>query len=228
MPTWRAAVAIYGSLLGHTPSAKWGGSRAGIFRTRTVKPSTLFDALIPAAPRTFATTPSPTRPLLALFNISLATSMFLAGGPSLYRPVNLSPRGPPSSTLSTAPPPGSSTPAVSQHFVSPLPQSLLISDAFTPDMMRRFNNLPNPPRISWFGNSKLVEPPSGSMQPLVYNTIQGYLRRTPEYLAHTIAAARAENYALGMQLVGGAYHPYELNTHRAASASRASAPPHAP
>ena len=52
--------------------------------------------------------------------------------------------------------------------------------------------------------------------------------RTPEYLAHTIAAARAENYALGMQLVGGAYHPYELNTHRAASASRASAPPHAP
>ena len=26
--------------------------------------------------------------------------------------------------------------------------------------------------------------------------------RTPEYLAHTIAAARAENYALGVKLVG--------------------------
>ena len=44
---------------------------------------------------------------------------------------------------------------------------------------------------------------------------------TPEYLSESIAAARAEGYSLGVKLVRGAYHPHEMEIHRAASASRA-------
>ncbi|TFK85682.1 FAD-linked oxidoreductase [Polyporus arcularius HHB13444] len=95
-------------------------------------------------------------------------------------------------------------------------------DAFTMDMMRKFNKLPKAGHASWFGWSKPVEAPSGTFQPLIYNTFQGYLRRTPEYLAQSIAAARAEGYSLGVKLVRGAYHPHEIEIHRASSASRAS------
>ena len=44
---------------------------------------------------------------------------------------------------------------------------------------------------------------------------------TPEYLSESIAAARAEGYSLGVKLVRGAYHPHEMEIHRAASGSRA-------
>ncbi|KAI0757553.1 FAD-linked oxidoreductase-like protein [Daedaleopsis nitida] len=96
-------------------------------------------------------------------------------------------------------------------------------DALTSDMMRKFNKLPKPSRYSWFRSHRPAEAPSGALQPLIYNTFQAYLRRTPEYLAQSISAARAEGYALGVKLVRGAYHPHEIDTHRAASASRASA-----
>ncbi|KAI0717523.1 FAD-linked oxidoreductase [Cerioporus squamosus] len=95
-------------------------------------------------------------------------------------------------------------------------------DSFTLDMMRKFNKLPKPRKSSWFRSSSPVEAPSGSLQPLIYNTFQGYLRRTPEYLSQSVAAARAEGYSLGVKLVRGAYHPHEIEIHRAASASRAS------
>lgn len=54
------------------------------------------------------------------------------------------------------------------------------------------------------------------------------LCRTPEYLVHSIAAARAEGYALGVKLVRGAYHPHEIEVHRASTTSRASALAHSP
>ncbi|KAI0761176.1 FAD-linked oxidoreductase [Trametes elegans] len=96
-------------------------------------------------------------------------------------------------------------------------------DAFTLDMMRTFNKLPSPPRTSWFGSRKDAEVTTTNMQPLIYNTYQGYLRRTPEYLAQSISNARAEGYALGVKLVRGAYHPHEIEVHKAALASRMSA-----
>lgn len=43
------------------------------------------------------------------------------------------------------------------------------------------------------------------------------IRRTPEYLAQSIVAARAEGYALGVKLVRGAYHPQEVKLHHAAA-----------
>ncbi|KAI0641100.1 FAD-linked oxidoreductase [Trametes meyenii] len=92
-------------------------------------------------------------------------------------------------------------------------------DAFTLDMMREFNKLPSPPKSLWFSRKSAALPPSGT-QPLIYNTFQGYLRRTPEYLAQSITDARAGGYALGVKLVRGAYHPHELEVHKAALQSR--------
>ncbi|KAH9891216.1 FAD-linked oxidoreductase [Cubamyces lactineus] len=93
-------------------------------------------------------------------------------------------------------------------------------DAFTLDMMRTFNKLPTPPKRSWFGSRRSDEVSTTGVQPLIYNTYQGYLRRTPEYLAQSIADARAEGYALGVKLVRGAYHPHEIEVHKAATTSR--------
>jgi len=42
--------------------------------------------------------------------------------------------------------------------------------------------------------------------------------RTPAHLALALADARANNYALGVKLVRGAYHPHEIAAHRAAAA----------
>ena len=39
--------------------------------------------------------------------------------------------------------------------------------------------------------------------------------RTPAHLALALADARANNYALGVKLVRGAYHPHEIAAHRA-------------
>lgn len=41
--------------------------------------------------------------------------------------------------------------------------------------------------------------------------------RTPAHLALALADARANNYALGVKLVRGAYHPYEIAAHRTAA-----------
>jgi proline dehydrogenase len=41
--------------------------------------------------------------------------------------------------------------------------------------------------------------------------------RTPAHLALALADARANNYALGVKLVRGAYHPYEIAAHRTAT-----------
>ncbi|PIL30759.1 hypothetical protein GSI_06927 [Ganoderma sinense ZZ0214-1] len=96
-------------------------------------------------------------------------------------------------------------------------------DAFALDMMRRFNKLPVPRTNSWFGLRKTVQSAPDAFQPLIFNTFQGYLRRTPEYLAQSISMARAEGYALGVKLVRGAYHPHEIEIHKAAASSRAEA-----
>ncbi|KAI0369891.1 FAD-linked oxidoreductase [Pilatotrama ljubarskyi] len=93
-------------------------------------------------------------------------------------------------------------------------------DAFTLDMMRKFNKLPSPPKRSWFGSQKNAETGLVGTQPLIYNTFQAYLRRTPEYLAQSIADAREGGYALGVKLVRGAYHPHEIEVHKAALQSR--------
>ena len=44
--------------------------------------------------------------------------------------------------------------------------------------------------------------------------------RTPEYLAQSVAQARAEGFALGVKLVRGAYHGHEIEVHKAARDSR--------
>ncbi|KAI0757554.1 FAD-linked oxidoreductase-like protein [Daedaleopsis nitida] len=110
-------------------------------------------------------------------------------------------------------------------------------DAFTLDMMQRFNKLPAAPpppparRSSWFGRASAptTTTPSATdrglgVQPLIYATYQAYLRRTPEYLAQSIAAARAGNYSLGVKLVRGAYHPHELAAHPLSSPSPSPSP----
>ncbi|KAI0668618.1 FAD-linked oxidoreductase-like protein [Trametes maxima] len=92
-------------------------------------------------------------------------------------------------------------------------------DAFTLDMMRRFNKLPAASRGSWFGRPTGVPKEDVGVQPLVYATYQAYLRRTPEYLAQSITAARKEGYSLGVKLVRGAYHPHELVAHPSTNAT---------
>ncbi|PIL30760.1 hypothetical protein GSI_06928 [Ganoderma sinense ZZ0214-1] len=101
-------------------------------------------------------------------------------------------------------------------------------DAFTLDMMRRFNKLPPPPpppprsrSWPWSSPPKQQETTTAPerVQPLVYATYQAYLRRTPEYLAQSIAVAREGGYSLGVKLVRGAYHPHELAAHPATAAA---------
>ena len=54
-------------------------------------------------------------------------------------------------------------------------------------------------------NSATVTTPSSVPGPLLFNTYQAYLRRTPSYLAASLARARAHGYTLGVKLVRGAY-----------------------
>ncbi|ETW87760.1 hypothetical protein HETIRDRAFT_122039 [Heterobasidion irregulare TC 32-1] len=81
-------------------------------------------------------------------------------------------------------------------------------DAVTLSLMREFNALPK---------RALIE--STPVRPLVYATFQAYLRRNIEYLQQSLADAKAGNYAFGVKLVRGAYHPLETSAHAAAAAS---------
>ncbi|KAG6327796.1 hypothetical protein ID866_11292 [Astraeus odoratus] len=88
-------------------------------------------------------------------------------------------------------------------------------DAYGHALMQQFNKLPQKEGLvtRWF----LASSPKGEeprpVQPLVYMTYQAYLRRTPAHLAHSLALARRKGYALGVKLVRGAYHPYEIAMH---------------
>ncbi|VDB99356.1 unnamed protein product [Peniophora sp. CBMAI 1063] len=75
-------------------------------------------------------------------------------------------------------------------------------DALTLALMREFNRLPSSEQEA-----------AHLATPLVYNTFQAYLRRTPTYLAQSIQDARTGNYALGVKLVRGAYHEQENEAH---------------
>ncbi|OAX40482.1 FAD-linked oxidoreductase [Rhizopogon vinicolor AM-OR11-026] len=86
-------------------------------------------------------------------------------------------------------------------------------DAFGHALMEKFNKLPT------------TEAAHHRVQPVVYVTYQAYLRRTPAHLAHSIALARARGYALGVKLVRGAYHPYELAAHQVARSTTTSISP---
>ncbi|GJJ09393.1 hypothetical protein Clacol_003615 [Clathrus columnatus] len=70
-------------------------------------------------------------------------------------------------------------------------------DAFTFSLMRRYNN-------------RIPDSTPNSYLPLVYGTYQAYLKRTPQFLAQSLKDARDNGYALGVKLVRGAYHHFEL------------------
>jgi proline dehydrogenase len=69
--------------------------------------------------------------------------------------------------------------------------------------MLRFNRLPT--------KSSPANP--DAVQPLVYQTYQAYLRRTPAYLRQSLEFTRKHGLALGVKLVRGAYHPHETAAH---------------
>ncbi|KAG5335773.1 hypothetical protein E4T56_gene13817 [Termitomyces sp. T112] len=77
-------------------------------------------------------------------------------------------------------------------------------DALTLSLSRQFNKLPSRENQN-----------TSAVQPLIYGTYQAYLRRTPELLAQSLADAKAGNYALGVKLVRGAYHSFEVAAHKA-------------
>lgn len=77
-------------------------------------------------------------------------------------------------------------------------------DAFFESCASQFNRLPTP-RRRWLPWRK-TEAPSGHVHlPIIYNTYQAYLRRTPAYLSMSLERARLGGYALGVKLVRGAY-----------------------
>ncbi|KAL5534787.1 hypothetical protein ACEPAG_1251 [Sanghuangporus baumii] len=94
-------------------------------------------------------------------------------------------------------------------------------DAYQRALMAEFNRLPQPvlqsifTRTLWkgFRNSGSPEQDYPPVQPLIYGTFQAYLRRTPEHLVQSLLDAEAGNYALGVKLVRGAYHPFEVSAH---------------
>ncbi|KAI0706218.1 FAD-linked oxidoreductase-like protein [Cytidiella melzeri] len=73
-------------------------------------------------------------------------------------------------------------------------------DAFVISLMSQFNR-------------QTTQGSSSSVQPLVYNTFQAYLRRNTEHLKQSLRAAKKGGYALGVKLVRGAYHPQESQAH---------------
>lgn len=79
-------------------------------------------------------------------------------------------------------------------------------DALQLALMREFN--------------KLGE--SNGVQPLIYGTFQAYLKRTQSYLEQSFKDAQADNYALGVKLVRGAYHPHETIAHQCYRAGKTS------
>ncbi|KIK93539.1 hypothetical protein PAXRUDRAFT_828860 [Paxillus rubicundulus Ve08.2h10] len=101
-------------------------------------------------------------------------------------------------------------------------------DAFGHALMEKYNKLPE--ELSWLTRWILRTNPAEGMpvQPLVYVTYQAYLRRTAGHLARSLTLARENGYALGVKLVRGAYHPYELAAHTSASLSSADAHTHGP
>ncbi|KAF8839920.1 FAD-linked oxidoreductase [Paxillus ammoniavirescens] len=101
-------------------------------------------------------------------------------------------------------------------------------DAFGHALMEKYNKLPE--ELSWVTRWMLRANPAEGMpiQPLVYVTYQAYLRRTAGHLARSLTLAREKGYALGVKLVRGAYHPYELAAHTSRSLSSADTHTHGP
>ncbi|KAG1839647.1 FAD-linked oxidoreductase-like protein [Suillus subalutaceus] len=106
-------------------------------------------------------------------------------------------------------------------------------DAFGHALMEQFNKLPSNgfrrtwrEISSWTSSPSAREPVHDKVRPLVYVTYQAYLRRTPMHLAHSLALARARGYALGVKLVRGAYHPYELAVHQLARSADSAVGPY--
>ena len=65
-------------------------------------------------------------------------------------------------------------------------------------------------------NRQSISSTSPSVQPLVYNTYQAYLRRNEAHLVESLRVAKSNGFALGVKLVRGAYHPHETAAHIAA------------
>lgn len=86
-------------------------------------------------------------------------------------------------------------------------------DAVALALMREFNKLTDP---------------QYPVQPLVYTTYQAYLRRTPSHLALSLEDARINNFSLGVKLVRGAYHPYEVAAHHSKGSSLSISPDELP
>ncbi|KAF9221317.1 FAD-linked oxidoreductase [Gyrodon lividus] len=92
-------------------------------------------------------------------------------------------------------------------------------DAFGHALMEKYNRLPE--QLGWMTRWMPRSNPAEKMQvqPLVYVTYQAYLRRTSAHLARSLTLSREQGYALGVKLVRGAYHPYELAAHPPTSIS---------
>jgi proline dehydrogenase len=86
-------------------------------------------------------------------------------------------------------------------------------DALFESCAQKFNRIPD--RHTWWrfwrqddvnaSNQALAYKDDTYHWPLIYNTYQAYLRRTPSYLAMSLERARVGNYSLGVKLVRGAY-----------------------
>ncbi|KAF5356255.1 hypothetical protein D9756_004340 [Leucocoprinus leucothites] len=81
---------------------------------------------------------------------------------------------------------------------------------------------------SWYQPAIDAVAHSLMLQPLVYTTYQAYLRRTPSHLALSLEDARKNNYALGVKLVRGAYHPSEVAAHYSKGSSLSISPDELP
>jgi proline dehydrogenase len=81
-------------------------------------------------------------------------------------------------------------------------------DVITLALMRRFNACP--PTSSPLSS---VRTSPHSQQPLIYLTLQAYLRRAPSYLTFSLSDAKIHNYAFGVKLVRGAYLEGEIEAH---------------
>lgn len=82
-------------------------------------------------------------------------------------------------------------------------------DALFEACAQEFNAIPPCSTSSWWSaiqyKARSNQTSDHFQGPLIYNTLQAYLRRTPSYLAMSLERAKKGQYALGIKLVRGAY-----------------------
>lgn len=104
---------------------------------------------------------------------------------------------------------------------SPVGINLLWTRSHYPSRANSISSLPEAKKIprksnpSYMGHTRRTSVGRLDYPPISLAFHTDHKPRTPSHLAAALADAKVDNYALGVKLVRGAYHPHELSAHAA-------------